>query len=224
MIWSCQRIHTTILWFFCLIQGNGSGILWARGSQREPTKWGNHVLQYRAVTHGFTRIRTGQVKKKTDSWFVCAIVLSIKWVCVYMWGAHITYCWITSEKIKTAHEILFLKTVRVVGEAKPTAGEMLKELQVHWSGVLMCGVRRKGKPQRVKSQKAFLCGWWWPCNISMTRYGKFGWMYTCWIMMATWWMPPASPRSPPCATSDDLMLASKEMKSLWWVSNSHGSL
>lgn len=43
---------------------------------------------------------------------------------------------------------LCLQTVWIVSEAQQTAGEMLKELQMHWYWVAVCGVWRKGKTQK----------------------------------------------------------------------------
>lgn len=106
---------------------------------------------------------------------------------------------------------LCLQTVWIVSEAQQAAGEMLKELQVHWYWVTVCGVWRKGKTQKEILKKCILI-----LTMCVFRCGRSEWTFTSWITMGTWWMLPALLLSQPCLTSDALMSALWEMKSQWW--------
>lgn len=132
-----------------------------------------------------------------------------------------------AESVNHLWGFLCFQTVWAVSEAKQTAGEMPEKLQVHRYRVSVCGVWRKGNTytqDRHDRQREALSidddddDGGGAC-LRVSRCGRSGWMFTHWIMMETWWMPPASPPSPLCATSGALTSAPKDRKSQWWVSS-----
>lgn len=52
----------------CSLKGNGPGVVWTGGPERQSTQRGNHVLQHRAVSPGLASIWTGQVWIKCSIW------------------------------------------------------------------------------------------------------------------------------------------------------------